>query len=61
MDEVNALISNKEFGIITTCIDSLIDETVLEENYYSCDTYAIKTDTNGIYEVTVWLPRESKP
>lgn len=55
--EVNTMIQNKEFGLITTCSDNIVDGSLLEQNYYNSGTIGIKTDVNGIFEVTVWLPK----
>ena len=56
--QVNEMVTNKEFAVITTCLDNIIDRSVLEKNYTEDSTYKIKTDTNGIFTVTLWVPRE---
>lgn len=56
VDRINCMVENKEFGVITTCLDNIIMQDILENNYSVYKTYKIKTDTNGIYDVTLWLP-----
>ena len=56
VSRVNNLLADKEFGLVATCIDSIIDKETLERNYYIYNNYSIKTETNGCLEVTVWLP-----
>ena len=58
VDEVNSMIANREFCLVATCRDEIIDMEALEANYYVSGTYWIKTDTNGSCEVKVWLPIE---
>ncbi len=55
--EVNAMVQEKEFGLITTCIDYVINQSILEQNYLKIDTIKIKTDTNGPVDVSVWIPK----
>ena len=54
---VNEMVANKEFAAVTTCLDSIIDENILQNNYQKDSTYNIKTDTNGIFKLTLWLPK----
>lgn len=60
VNEVNAMVANKDFGIIVTCLDCVIDKNVLSENYVEYTMLGVRTDTNGIYDVTVWIPSESE-
>lgn len=54
---VNDMVQNREFQLITTSAYSFIDADVLNENYYMCDTYNIKTDVEGQTNVDIWLPK----
>lgn len=56
--EVNTMVANKDFGVIVTCIDNIINKDVLSANYVEYTTMGVKTDTNGIFYVTVWIPSE---
>lgn len=56
--QINDMVAKKEFAVITTCIDNIIERKNLETNYIKDSVYNIKTDTNGIFEVTLWLPKE---
>lgn len=56
VDQVNSMIGNREFCLVATCRDEIIDMDLLEANYYVSGVYWIKTDTNGSCEVKVWLP-----
>lgn len=53
---VNDKVQKRQFRLIALCIDSIVDAEILSENYTLANTYLIKTD-NGIFEVTVWLPK----
>ena len=55
--EVNEMIGNREFGLVTTCCERVADMDLLAQNYYVYDHYLILTDTNDFVEVYVWLPR----
>ena len=52
------MVEAKEFGLITTCAYSVIDKKILGDNYYIEETYGVKTDVNGCFEVSIWLPKE---
>lgn len=56
--QINDMVAKKDFAVITTCIDNIIERKNLETNYIKDSVYKIKTDTNGIFEVTLWLPKE---
>ena len=56
VDEVNRMTADKEFGLIATCCDRIIDTDTLASNYHITGEYLIMTDTNGYVTVTVWLP-----
>ena len=58
VEEVNSMVSNKEFGVVTTCCERVLDMDLLAENYYVYNHYLLLTDTNGFVDVYVWLPRE---
>jgi len=57
VEELNTMVSNKEFGVVTTCCERVIDMDLLAENYYVYNHYLLLTDTNGFVDVYVWLPR----
>ena len=52
------MVANREFGVVATSVENIIDMDVLEENYEEYETVRIETATNICYPVTVWLPRE---
>ena len=57
--EVNDMVANKEFDIIAiNDAEGIIDMDVLEQNYQLYRSYLIKTDSNGIFDVDVWIPVE---
>ena len=58
VSEVNKMIKNKEFKIVTTCIDEIVDQDALIENYNKVYEIPMMTDTNYSFEVVVWLPKE---
>ena len=54
-NHVNELVANKAFGIVTTCVEDVLDMRILEENYYEYATFTLKAESlSG--DVTVWLP-----
>jgi hypothetical protein len=56
--KVNEMVKNKEFALITTCLDQyFIDMEQLEQNYDAYGTFNIKTYTDT-REVTVWSPKK---
>ena len=56
---VNDNVSSRQYSLITTCIDNIIDMDLLGQNYHQYKTYPVKTEANGKrYEVTLWLPNE---
>ena len=57
VNRVNQKTADQQYSLITTCLDSLINPEILRANYYPFKTYGIKTEANGIYDVTLWLPR----
>ena len=57
-NRVNQSVANKEYSLITTSIENIMDLELLNKNYYPYKTYGIKTEANGmVYDVTLWLPR----
>ncbi len=58
VEKVNQMIRNKEFGMVAVCGDLVVDGAVLEQYYYPCGSYPIKNETNGSFDVVVWLPME---
>ena len=57
-ERVNNMVANREFGVVATSVENIIDMDVLEDNYEEYETVRIETATNICYPVTVWLPRE---
>lgn len=57
-NKVNDMVKNREFSIITTCIDRIIDEDTLTDNYYVYNKYNIRSDLYT-FEVSVWLPKDA--
>ncbi len=58
-NEVNRMIENKEFSVITTCLDELINMEILEDNYEIIGSYEIRTNAMmGTFTVTAWKPKE---
>ena len=57
VEEVNTMVSNKEFGVVTTCCERVLDMDLLADNYYVYNHYLLLTDTNEFVDVYVWLPR----
>lgn len=56
--KVNEMIRDKKFGMVAVCGDLVVDGAVLEQYYYPCGTYPIKNETNGSFDVVVWLPKK---
>ena len=55
--EVNTKVRNGEFALIITSFDEIIDDQILEQNYYIYDVIGLKTDQHDIVDVTIWLRR----
>lgn len=57
--EVNDMVANKEFDIIAiNDAEGIIDMDNLEQNYELYRSFLIKTDSNGVFDVDVWIPAE---
>lgn len=56
--KVNQMIANKEFALVAVCGDLVVNGQILQQYYYPAATYPIKNETNGIFDVVVWLPIE---
>lgn len=57
VDQVNEMVSNKEFDVVVTCAECIIDSDNLARHYREEGVYLIMTDTNGYVAVIVWTPR----
>ena len=57
--KVNESIKNKDFSIVTTLEieNGIINKNLLKENYYPFASYEMQTIINGIFNVTIWLPK----
>ena len=58
VNRVNQMIANKEFGLVAVCGDLVVDGQILQQYYYPAGTYPIRNETNGVFDVVVWLPIE---
>lgn len=58
VSKVNQMIINKEFALVTVCGDLVVDGQILQQYYYPVGTYPIRNETNGVFDVVVWLPIE---
>lgn len=52
------MVANKEFALVAVCGDLVVNGQILQQYYYPAATYPIKNETNGIFDVVVWLPIE---
>ena len=57
VNEVNDKVSKKEFSVITTAIDVVVERPLLEENYYLFGSYNLKADNNS-FDTEIWLPKK---
>ncbi len=58
VQEMNEMVKQRRFGLVAVCGDLVIDGRNLDQYYTCIGTYPIKNETNGSFDVMVWVPKD---